>query len=300
MTRRAWIELLIVAALWGASYMFIKIGLRDLSPELVVFLRTALAALLLVPLALHRDALRGLRDRVPQIVFIAAIQAAGPFLLIALGQQSISSSLAGILVSCAPIFTAILAVWLDQEERLGKVGILGIWIGIVGVGLIVGVALLLGVDVGGDGAQLVGALMVVVASLGYAIGGFWIKRNMKGVQAIGLVTAIMTTSAVLTLPLALISAPDTMPDAGPLLAIAALGFGGTGIAFVIFYGLIAEVGPSRASVVAYVAPGFTVIYGATLLDERITIATVAGLVLIVGGSWMAAEGRLPARRRVPA
>jgi drug/metabolite transporter (DMT)-like permease len=91
-----------------------------------------------------------------------------------------------------------------------------------------------------------------------------------------------------------------MPDAGPLLAIAALGFGGTGIAFVIFYGLIAEVGPSRASVVAYVAPGFTVIYGATLLDERITIATVAGLVLIVGGSWMAAEGRLPARRRVPA
>ncbi len=292
MTRRAWIELLIVAALWGASYMFIKIGLRDLSPELVVFLRTALAALLLVPLALHRDALRGLRDRIPQIVFIAAIQAAGPFLLIALGQQSISSSLAGILVSCAPIFTAILAVWLDQEERLGKVGILGIWIGIVGVGLIVGVDT--------EGSALLGALAVILASLGYAIGGFWIKRNMKGVQAIGLVTAIMTASAVLTLPLALIGAPSTVPDAGPLLAIAALGFGGTGIAFVIFYGLIAEVGPSRASVVAYVAPGFTVVYGATLLDERITVTTIAGLVLIVGGSWMAAEGRLPVRRRVPA
>ena len=281
-----------MAALWGASYMFIKIGLRDLSPELVVFLRTALAALLLVPLALHRDALRGLRDRVPQIVFIAAIQAAGPFLLIALGQQSISSSLAGILVSCAPIFTAILAVWVDQEERLGKVGILGIWIGIVGVALIVGLDT--------EGTALLGALAVILASFGYAIGGFWIKRNMKGVQAIGLVTAIMTASAVLTLPLAVIGAPDSVPDAGPLLAIAALGFGGTGIAFVIFYGLIAKVGPSRASVVAYVAPGFTVVYGATLLDERITVATIAGLVLIVGGSWMAAEGRLPARRRVPA
>ena len=292
MSRRAWIELGIVAALWGASYMFIKIGLRDLSPEVVVFLRTALAALILVPLALHRDALRGLRDRVPQIVLIAAVQAAGPFLLIAIGEQSISSSLAGILVSCAPIFTAILALWVDHDERLGKVGILGIAIGIVGVGLIVGLDT--------EGSALLGALAVILASLGYAIGGFWIKRSMKGVQAIGLVTAIMTVSAVLTLPLALISAPASMPDAGPLLAIAALGFGGTGIAFVIFYGLIAQVGPSRASIVAYVAPGFTVAYGALLLDERITAATIAGLVLIVGGSWMAAEGRLPARRRVPA
>ena len=291
MSRRAWIELGIVAALWGASYMFIKIGLRDLSPEVVVFLRTALAALILVPLALHRDALRGLRDRVPQIVLIAAVQAAGPFLLIAIGEQSISSSLAGILVSCAPIFTAILALWVDHDERLGKAGILGIGIGILGVGLIVGLDT--------EGSALLGALAVILASFGYAIGGFWIKRSMKGVQAIGLVTAIMTVSAALTLPLAVISAPASMPDAGPLLAMAALGFGGTGIAFVIFYGLIAQVGPSRASVVAYVAPGFTVAYGALLLDERITAATIAGLVLIVGGSWMAAEGRLPARR-VPA
>ena len=292
MTRRAWIALLIVAALWGASYMFIKIGLRDLTPEGVVFLRTALAALILVPLALRRNALRGLGDRIPQIVLIAAVQAAGPFLLIALGEQHISSSLAGILVSCAPIFTAILAIWVDQEERLGRVGVIGIGIGIVGVALIVGVDT--------EGTALLGALAVILASFGYAIGGFWIKRNMQGVQAIGLVTAIMTASAVMTLPLALLSAPGTMPDAGPLLAVAALGFGGTGIAFVIFYGLIAEVGPSRASVVAYVAPGFTVLYGTLLLDERITLATIAGLVLIVGGSYMAAEGRLPTRRRVPA
>jgi drug/metabolite transporter (DMT)-like permease len=291
-TRRAWIELMIVAALWGASYMFIKIGLRDLSPEGVVFLRTALAALILIPFAVRRDALRGLRDRIPQIVLIAIVQAAGPFLLIAIGEQEISSSLAGILVSCAPIFTAILALWIDKEERLGRVGVIGIGVGIAGVALIVGVDT--------AGSAILGALAVILASFGYAIGGFWIKRSMKGVQAIGLVTAIMTTSAVLTLPLALLSAPDSMPDAGPLLAMAALGFGGTGIAFVIFYGLIAQVGPSRASVVAYVAPGFTVFYGALLLDERITVATIAGLVLIVGGSWMAAEGRLPARDRVAA
>ena len=292
MTRRAWFELGIVAALWGASYMFIKIGLRDLSPEGVVFMRTALAALILVPLAVRRGALRGLGDRKAQIVLIAAVQAAGPFLLIAYGEQSISSSLAGILVSCAPIFTAILALWIDHDERLGRIGIIGIGIGILGVALIVGVDT--------AGSALLGALAVILASFGYAIGGFWIKRSMQGVQAIGLVTAIMTTSAILTLPLAVASAPETAPGAGPLLAMAALGFGGTGIAFVLFYGLIAQVGPSRASVVAYVAPGFTVIYGATLLDERITVATVAGLLLIVGGSWMAAEGRLPARRRVPA
>jgi drug/metabolite transporter (DMT)-like permease len=172
------------------------------------------------------------------------------------------------------------------------VGVAGTGIGIVGVALVVGIET--------AGSALVGALAVVLASFGYSVGAFYLKRRMKGFEAIGLVTATMAASALITLPLALASAPSETPGIGPLAAMVALGLGGTGIAFVLFYGLIADVGPTRASLVAYIAPGFAVLYGVTLLGERFTPVTALGLVLIVGGSWLAAEGRLPARRRVPA
>ena len=281
-----------LASLWGASYMFIKIGLRDLSAEMVVFSRTALASLVLLPLAWRRGALEPLRGRVRQIFTLAAIQVAGPFTLISLGESSISSSLAGILVSSAPIFTALLAIRIDQDERLAGAGIAGVLVGIAGV------ALLVGLDT--RGSAILGALAVVLASLGYALGAFYIKRNLREVPPVGLVTGTMGASAILMLPFAIATAPAALPGSGPVLAMVALGFGGTGIAFVLFYSLIGTVGPTRASLVAYVAPGFAVAYGVALLDEKFTPVTLAGLVLIVGGSWMAAEGRLPARRRAPA
>jgi drug/metabolite transporter (DMT)-like permease len=290
--RRSWIQLLALASLWGASYLFIKIGLRDFSPAMVVFLRTALAALVLLPFVLQREAFRGVRDRLAQVAILAAVQVAGPFLLISAGEQSISSSLAGILVASAPIFTAILAVWVDEDERVGSLGAVGI------VGGIVGVALVVGVDTAGS--HVIGALAVVLASLGYAIGGFYVKRRMRGIAPIGLVASTMTASALLVLPFAAVSAPGALPDPGPVAAMLALGIGGTGISFVLFYGLIASVGPTRASLVAYVAPGFAVVYGVSFLDETFTVVTAAGLALIVGGSWMASHGRTPIRRRVAA
>jgi drug/metabolite transporter (DMT)-like permease len=289
MDRRSWVLLGLLAAIWGASYLFIKIGLEDFSPAMVVFLRTLLAAAVLAPLALRRRALAGLAARWWPLVVLAAVQVAGPFLLISWGEEEISSSLAGILVASAPILTALLAIFVDHDERVTRVGGLGIGIGIVGV------ALLLGVDVGGDSAALVGGLAVVLASLGYAIGGFYLKARFKGTQPIGVVTATMFASALLALPLALANFPSDTPDAGPVAAMAALGAGGTGIAFVIFYTLIANVGPTKASIVAYVAPVFAVIYGVTFRDEPFTVGTVAGMALILGGSWIAAQGRLPGR-----
>src|SRR5918999_1270447 len=171
--RRSWILLGLLASLWGASYLFIKIGLHDFSPGMVVFLRTLLAALVLAPLAFHRGAMRGLRPLLWPIVVLAAVQVAVPFLLISWGEEEISSSLAGILVASAPILTALLAVFIDQQERPTPIGGVGIGIGIVGV------ALLLGVDVGGDSAALVGGLAVFLASLRYAIGGFYPKDRFK-------------------------------------------------------------------------------------------------------------------------
>jgi drug/metabolite transporter (DMT)-like permease len=136
----------------------------------------------------------------------------------------------------------------------------------------------------------------VLASLGYALGGFVIKRRLQGTQPIGLVTATMLFSAALALPAALATAPSSAPGIGPVAAVAALGVLGTGIAFWIYYSLIAYVGPARTALVAYIAPGFAVAYGVILLDESFTIGTAAGLVLILVGSWLAAEGlRLPWR-----
>ena len=288
MSNRAWTFTAVLAALWGASYLFIKIGLDDLSPAGVVFARTVLGALVLLPFAIRQGALGGLRGRIGALFVLALVQIAGPFLLISAGERDISSSLAGILVASAPIFTAVLAIWVSPSERPGPWAVAGIAIGIVGVGL------LLGVDVGGSTAALVGGLMVLLASLGYAIGGFYLKRRLSDLQPVGVVTGAMTASAALTLPLVLID-PGSTPALDTVGAMAALGVGGTGVSFLLFYTLIADVGPAKASIVAYIAPAFAVLYGVLLLDESVTAATFAGLALILGGSWLAAEGRLPGR-----
>jgi drug/metabolite transporter (DMT)-like permease len=289
--RRNWILLLALASLWGASYLFIKIGLDDLSPAAIVFSRTALAALVLLPFAIRSGGLPPLRRMAPALFALAALQVAGPFLLISQGERHIASSLAGILVASAPIFTAIFAIWLDSSERLHPRGSVGVAIGIVGV------ALLLGVDVGGSTAALIGGLMVVLASVGYALGAFALKRWFTGYQPIALVTGTMSASAIMTLPLALLTAPDHV-GLDTVGAMAALGMGGTGLAFVIYYTLNHAIGPTRTSLVAYIAPVFAVVYGVALLDEKFTATTALGIVLIIGGSWLAARAPAPVVRAV--
>jgi drug/metabolite transporter (DMT)-like permease len=289
MDRRSWTLLLILGAIWGASYMFIEIGLRDMGPAMVAFVRVALGALVLIPIAAMRGELGGIRAGALMVTAVALIQAAGPFLLIGLGQEEISSSLAGILVSSTPIFTALLAIWVDHEERSTGLRLVGVIVGFAGI------VALLGVDVGGSGAALLGGLAVLLASLGYAVGGFMTKRKLHDTPPLGLAAGVMIASTVLLLPAALIDAPGALPGLGPVAAIAALGLLGTGLAFVIFFALIGRVGPARTFIVTYVASVFALVYGVALLDEPLTLGAVAGLVLIVGGSWLAAEGRLPWR-----
>ncbi len=294
MSRRYWIPLIVLGAIWGSSYLFIKIGLRDLSPGMVSFLRIGLGAVVLAALAAARGALRGFSGKWSIIFVLAAVQVVAPFLLIAAGEQHISSSLTGILVTSAPLFTALLAIWVDQAERSQGSRLAGIALGAVGV------AVLLGVDLGGSGNELLGGLAVVLAGLGYAVGGFIVKHRLKDHPPLGVAGWVMIASTVLMAPALFVGAPSEVPAVGPILAILALGVLGTGLAFAIFYDLIARFGPARAFVVTYLAPGFAVVYGALLLGEEITVATIAGLLLILAGSYLAAEGRIPLRRRRPA
>jgi drug/metabolite transporter (DMT)-like permease len=275
-----------LAALWGASYMFIKVAIDDVSPIVVVWSRLVLAAIVLLPIAHRRGALTALRPHLPVIAFLSLIQVLAPFLLITFGEKHIASSLAGILVASAPIFTALLAFWLDREELATGWRLVGVLVGIVGVGL------LFGVDLTGDTAALFGGLMILLASFGYAIGPLQMKRRLQGVPPVATAAATMTIAALILTPAVPFAIPAHTPGLDTIGSLLVLGAGGTGFAFLIFYTLIAEVGPGRATVVAYIAPGFSVIYGVVLLGERFTAGTAAGLLLILGGSWLAAGARV--------
>src|SRR3954454_2982996 len=231
--RRAWILFALLSAFWGACSLFIKIGLEHgLAAPVIVFWRVALAAVVLWPLARRMGALDGLRSRLGPVAGLAAVQVAAPFLLITFGERHISSSLTGILVATAPIFTFLLAFAIDREERAAGVGLAGVIVGIAGV------VLLLGLDTSGSTAALAGGLMVVLASLGYALGAYYLKRNLRDVQPVGLVAMTMAAAALMTAPFAAADLPAHVPGIGPIAAVSALGVLGTGVSFVIFYDLI--------------------------------------------------------------
>ena len=292
MSRRSVALLLTLSALWGASYLFIKVALEDVfSAWSIVSIRTALAALVLVPLAAKLGVLGSLRGRVGPIVVLSLVQVAGPLTLIGLGEEQIASSLTGILVASAPIFTFLLAFALSGEQRDSPSALAGVVVGIVGVGM------LLGVDAGGGADTIAGGLMVILAAFGYAVAAWYLKRNLSGVEPVATVAGTQVVAALVTLPLGLAHIPDAAPSLDAVASLVTLGVFCTGIAFVIFHSLVASDGPSRASLVGYIAPVFSIFYGVTLLDESFTAWTAGGLVLILGGSWLAAGGQLPARRR---
>lgn len=293
MTRRAWILMLVLAALWGASYMFIEIVLDGgLSSAFLVFARAALGALVLVPIAYSRGAFPAIRRHLPVLAAIALIHIVGPFLLITVGQHHVTSSMAGILIASAPIFTTLIAAFQAHDDRLGPVGIAGVVLGMFGI------TLLFGVDLSGTTETLLAGGGILLAALGYAIGSVIAKRRLADVPPVGIAAATIGFGTLWLAPVAPFTAPESVPSLGTLAALLVLGAGGTGVAFLIFYILNADVGPSRASIVAYIAPFFSVVYGVTLLDEPFGVGTAAGLVLILAGSWLAADGRLPGRGRV--
>jgi drug/metabolite transporter (DMT)-like permease len=292
MNRRSWILMSLLAALWGASYLFIKVSLQDgLDPVFIVFARIALGALVLVPLALRAGAMAPMRGLAGPIVFMAVVQVSLPFLLITLGEQHIASALTGILVSAAPIFTALIAARFDDDERPHGIATAGVVMGIVGV------VLLFGVDLSGDAQALAGGLMVLLAAVGYAVGSLYLKHRLRGAAPVGVAASTMVAGTLALAPFALFTLPAHAPELQTIGALLALGAGGTGIAFAIYFTLIAEIGPGRASLVAYIAPGFAVLYGVTLLGEPLTLGAILGLILILAGSWVAAEGRWPGRSR---
>jgi drug/metabolite transporter (DMT)-like permease len=283
--------LVATAAVWGSSYLFIKVALEDFSEGAIVCIRTALGAALLLAFAARRGVLAHIRGRVRWIVVIAFVQVVGPFLLITYGENHVSSSLTAILISSVPIFTALLALGFDPAERSRGWALVGIVVGIVGV------TMLFGVDLSGSADELAGGGMMLAAALGYAISWMLVKHKLSGAAPEAVAGATMVVAALATAPLLAASPPHGTPALDAVGSLLALGAGGTGVAFVLYYTLIADVGPARASMVGYVAPAFSIVYGVVLLGERLTVAAIGGLLLILAGSWLGAQGRLPGRGR---
>ncbi len=309
MTRRGWGLFAAVAVLWGLPYLFIRVAVQaEIAPVVVVWLRTGGAALVLLPLALHRGALRGLIARWRSLVALTLVQVTAPFLLITYGEQHVSSSLAGLLVAAEPLLVVVLMAVLARTRR-GRHSARGHVAGdrVAGdrvdgpraIGLVLGmlgVAALLGLDVGGPGPQLLGAALVLLAALLYATAAaLLIRRLTNEVNPIGVITAILTVNTVLLTPAALPALPDRIPEAQVVTSLAALALLCTAAAFVAYFALIAEAGPVRGTVVFYATPVVTVAAGALVLDEPLAASTVLGLLLIVTGSWLATSG-LPRRR----
>jgi drug/metabolite transporter (DMT)-like permease len=290
MSRRSWTLLLCVAAVWGGSFMLTSIAIRELSVPVVALLRTGVGALVLLPIALARGALTAFRRQLGPLFLLGVVQLAAPFLLLGYGQRSVPSGLAGILVSSTPLWTALLAVWIDHEERSRGRGLVGLAVGFVGV------ALLCGLELSGRLDTLLGAAMLLLGALSYALGGFLGKDRVRGMTPVGAITGAMLTGTVALVPLALATLPDQAPGLGPLAAAIALGAISGGLGWLMYYTVLAESGPAKSAIALYLVPAFAVVYGAVLLGEQLTAAAIVGLALVVCGSWLAAsQGRRPRR-----
>ena len=288
MSRRGWIAFAAMSSIWGVPYLFIKIAVDGGAPPAgVAFARVALAALVLLPLAGRAGKLGALRGRMRWVAAYGVVEIALPFPLIAFGEQRIPSSLAAILIASVPLMIALLSLRFDEVERPTAKRMTGLLIGFAGV------ITLVGVDVSHRPGELPGVLAVLGAAAGYAVGPLILKRHLLALDPRATMGAsLAVAAAALAIPAAL-SAPGRAPSGGAIASIVVLGLLCTAIAFVIFNVLIAEAGPSRASVITYLNPVVAVALGVLLLGEQPDAGTVAGLLLVLAGSWLSTDGRLP-------
>lgn len=296
MTRKGWLLFIAISVFWGIPYLFIRIAVHELDPTVVVFARAAIGATVLIPMAVYGKTLRQLFRHWPMLLLFSMIHMVGSFLLISYGEQYVSSSLASLLIAANPLLVALLAVGFDKSERVNGPRLIGLLVGMVGL------VVLLGFDIGGNGQQWLGAVLLLLAATGYAIGALLLKRRpLVELPRVSVAAAECSITTIILLPLALSRLPSTMPSLEVIVSLLILGLICTALALPTFFALIAEVGASRGSVITYVNPAISVLLGVTLLHEPFTIATVVGFLLIIGGSYLSTAGTFPflAVRKTP-
>ena len=286
MHRREVVLLLTLASIWGASFLFIKLGVDEVEPAVVVLGRLVVGVAVLVPVVLLRGGIPDIRTMWVPCVVLGALNNAVPYWLIAFAETRIDSGLAAVIQAAAPILTVVLAMRIDPSQRVRGLRLVGVAVGFVGVALLVGVQ---------EGSQLVGALAVLGTATCYAVSVLYAGRAVRSFPPLEVAIGQLGVGMLLALPFGLAQLPSEAPPAKAVAAIVALGALSTGVAYLLYFTLIARVGASRAILVTYLVPAFALVYGTVILDEPLTVSALAGLVLILGGTALGTGMRL--RRR---
>jgi drug/metabolite transporter (DMT)-like permease len=286
--RRSWILFAAMCVIWGVPYLLIRIAVRDIAPGTLVFLRTGIGGLVLLPFALRAGGFRPVLRRWRPLLAFTVIEVGVPWLLLSEAERTLTSSLTGLLVAATPLVGVAVAYVLGSDDRGG--GILravGLLCGLAGV------ALLLGLDLGQVHASAV--VEVGVVAVGYAVAPAILARYLADLPSIPVVAASLLLTAIGYLPYAAWHLPGSL-GAETALSVLGLALVCTALAFVVFFALIAEIGPARATVITYVNPAVAVLLGVALLGERFTAGMAVGFPLILFGSFLAARrNRAPQR-----
>jgi len=287
MTRRGILLFASMCLIWGIPYFLIRIAVSEISPAMLVFARTGIGALILMPVVLARGGLRGIGRRWVALLAFMAAEVGGPWFFLFSAEQRISSSLAGLLISCVPLIGILIAPLFGNREKIGPVGLGGLALGLVGVAAIVGLDF--------HASDATALLEMALVALGYALGPAILGRWLTGVPAVSVIGISLAACAVLYAPLAAAQWPHAVPSAGVLVSVGVLAVVCTAAAFLLFFALIEEIGPVRATVITYVNPAVAALAGVAVLQETFTPGMGIGFVLVLAGSVLATRRRAPAR-----
>jgi drug/metabolite transporter (DMT)-like permease len=279
MSKRGAILFLSLGLIWGIPYLLIKVSVEYLSPEVIIFLRVFLAAMILMPVVIKRSYLRQLKGHWKWVFVFAIVEIAFPFGALTFAEINLSSSMTGLLIAAVPIVSAIFAWRLGIDDRITGNRVLGLAIGIVGV------ASLVGLDV--TGSELFSVALLGITVVGYALGPIIVSQKLSQAPALAAIAMAMVINSVIYAPLAFFSRPTESVPVNVWLAVAVLGAVCTALAFLLFFSLVAEVGPARTTVITYINPAVAVILGVLVLSEPITLGLLVGFPLILLGSFLA-------------
>jgi drug/metabolite transporter (DMT)-like permease len=275
------LELTILGTLWGGSFLFMRVAAPEFGPIALIAMRVLIASLFLLPLLIRAGLAPSLLEHAPGLFVVGCINSAIPFCLFAFATLSLSAGFTAVINAVAPLFTAIVAfVWLG--ERLSRLAVVGLGIGFAGVLLLVSDKL----DFDG-GAATVGILAAMLASFSYGIAANYTREKFTGVGSLELATGSQLAASILLLPLCFWFWPSTTPSMGSWVAVLVLGVVCTGVAYILFFRLIARLGPSKAITVTFLVPLTAMIFGALFLNEQITIEMLLGCGLILLGTALA-------------
>jgi drug/metabolite transporter (DMT)-like permease len=279
MTRRGLILFAVMAVIWGIPYLFIRVAVEEISPAALVFARTGLGAAILLPIALLRTDYRAVLARWRWVSAFAVVEVGIPWILLGTAEQHITSSLAGLLVAGVPLVATVVAVVSGGRDRIGGTGAVGLLVGLVGVAAIVGV------NLGSSSWAALLAMTLVVT--GYATGPAIMSRRLAGVSNVSVIAFSLTLCALVYAPVAILQRPATLPSANVIGAVLILGVVCTAAAFLLFWKLIDETGPVRATVITYLNPAVAAVMGIAVLNESFTPVMGLGFGLVILGSVLA-------------